>query len=249
MKNKLLFILLFALPLVHAQMVSITQNSTVGLFCNNQSDCVIVVPGQAPLFLHAVDTNMSFQVPATFSYEQNESNSTVINNTIFIMQNITNITVVNCNLTEQVFAPRINISTSEVTAGILSNMNASIAAACRSSCEPSTAERDTLLKAKNDAEAQLSVKTVTCESQLNVTTTGYESQLNISLQHYEQLNATSTLEIEAARNESHKWMYLAILVLFLFIAFIVMFTYQSRKQSIASGHKSSTPRKRTGEEV
>lgn len=235
----LFLVLLTFACLVSAENLTAVVKTNVSVNCNNQSQCVIIPQGSAPVFFTANDYNTTISVTGSVSYEPvlvlNNTNVTyVVNSTNYTI--ITqNVSVMNCTPT-----PPINLSADEVSRAIAATVSANIGTACQAACGVSENDRNILQTAKSTCDSQLSVSQTACQSQLNISNGQYWQLVNTTTTQYEALNETCTLRLNNQEDKTNRWIILTIIILCLLVAAIVMFVYRSTNTKVISGKSTAS---------
>jgi hypothetical protein len=204
--------------------VTVTKMRNVTISCSNTSSCFVYSDG-APVLFNGNGAELNFSVAVAFSYQENVTivqNVTVINNTNFTITT-TNVTVMNCNASEQT----VNVNTDSIA----STLTTSIGEACKNACAPGTAERDgykgQIDGIKNDLTS--------CQNNAVKLQADLDTIKNITGAQYESLNTTCTERYVAAQEEKLPIWILAVIMALVAAGVIGMVFWRSRMGKTNSG--------------
>lgn len=197
----------------HADNVTLSQNTTLSIVCNNQSQCITVIAGQ-PVFFTGTEQNTTLIVPFSFTYEPNVTvvqNITITQNVTNITIQTTNVTVTDCNYTPAV--PIINVSTDAIS----SSLSASLTASCKTACGISDADRSAMQSALAICQQQMVNDRVSAQADINVT--------RLQLQ---QINDSCQGRVDVAETETMQYGLVLFITLLLLTVVVAYFIWHSR---------------------
>ncbi len=216
MKILLCLLFFFCVPFVLCENVSITNNISVPITCND-GDCVALVNGNMIFFAGDINNSINLSIPYNVSYEKsvvNISNCSVVNVTN-VNLTVQNVTVVSCNTSANL---TVNVS------GIISELNTTIAVECAKMCSLRQDERNTI---ENNLWIAQNARDL-CEASKGL-------EQNASIMSINALNSTCQNAIESSENETKTWIYLCVIVVLLLVVWIYINIKNSSPPKMASG--------------